>query len=179
MDKKLIIGGALVLFLVGAVGGNYAIQQFRQPPAPSSAAQTLIGTPMPPFTLQNLSGVSEDVNQWQGKVRIINFWATWCPPCKREIPHLIELQESYGKQGLQIIGIALDGKEAVNDYVNESGINYPILLGDNAIDVSEMLGNDMGILPYTVIVDQVGDITYLRYGEVERSTLESEIKKLL
>ncbi|MDZ4261960.1 MAG: TlpA disulfide reductase family protein, partial [Pseudomonadota bacterium] len=119
------------------------------------------------------------INQWQGKVRVINFWATWCPPCKREIPDLIELQASYGNQGLQIIGIALDNRAAVSEYVEESGINYPILLGDEAVEVAEKLGNDMGILPYTVIVDQLGNIAYVRYGEVQRDTLESEIKKLL
>lgn len=179
MNKKLIIGGALVLFVLGAVMGNYAIKLLRQPPAPSVATQSLIGSAMPQFSMLGLDSVREDINQWQGKVRVINFWATWCPPCKREIPDLIELQTSYGNQGLQIIGIALDNRAAVSEYVEESGINYPILLGDEAVEVAEKLGNDMGILPYTVIVDQLGNIVYVRYGEVQRNTLESEIKKLL
>lgn len=179
MNKKLIMGGAVVIFVIGAVIGNYAIKLLRQPPELSSATQSLIGAPLPQFSLLGLDGVREDINQWQGKVRVINFWATWCPPCKREIPALIELQESYGRQGLQIVGIALDNSEAVRDYVETSGINYPILLGDEAIEVSEKLGNDMGILPYTVIVDQLGNVAHVHYGEVERNTLDHEIKKLL
>lgn len=174
-----MMGGAVVVFAIGAVIGNYAIKLMRQPPEPSSATQTLIGAPLPQFSLLGLDGVREDINQWQGKVRVINFWATWCPPCTREIPAMIALQESYGRQGLQVIGIALDNNEAVQSYVKESGVNYPILLGDEAIKVSEQLGNDMGILPYTVIVDQLGNVAYIRYGEVERDTLENEIKKLL
>jgi len=178
MNKKLIMG-AVAVFVIGVVIGNYAIKWFRQPPEPSTATQSLIGTTLPQFSLVGLDGVREDVSQWQGKVRVINFWATWCPPCKREIPAMIELQESYGRQGLQIVGIAMDNSEAVQEYVKESAINYPILLGDDAIEIAEKLGNDMGLLPYTVIVDQTGAIAYIRYGEVDRDTLESEIKKLL
>lgn len=179
MNKKLVIGGAVVIFMIGAVVGNYAIKQLLQPPEPSSATQSLIGSPLPPFTLNGLDGVKKDIGQWQGKVRVINFWATWCPPCKREIPAMIKAQKSYGRQGLQIIGIALDNSEAVRAYVRESAINYPILLGDAAIEVSEKLGNDMGLLPYTVIVDQLGNVAYVHYGELDHATLESEIKKLL
>ncbi len=179
MNKKLVIAGSVAIFVVGAIAGNYAIKLQRQPPAPSSATQSLIGAPLPQFSLRALDGVVENSNQWQGKVRVINFWATWCPPCKREIPALIELQDSYGRQGLQVIGIALDNSIAVSEYVKESGMNYPSLLGDEAIEVSERLGNDMGILPYTLIVDQAGNITYVRYGEVDRDTLKNEIQKLL
>jgi len=179
MNKKVTMIGAIAVFVIGVVIGNYAIKLFRQPPEPSTATQSLIGTALPQFSLVGLDGVREDVGQWQGKVRVFNFWATWCPPCKREIPAMIELQESYGRQGLQIVGIAMDNREAVQEYVKESGINYPILLGDDAIEIAEKLGNDMGLLPYTVIVDQAGNITYIRYGEVERNALESEIKKLL
>lgn len=179
MNKKVTIAGAVILFVVGVLFGNYAIKWLRQPPEPSSATQSLIGTAVPPFSLVGLDGVQEDIAQWQGKVRVINFWATWCPPCKREIPAMIELQNQYGPQGLQTIGIALDNSEAVSAYVEESGINYPTLLGDEAIEVSEKLGNDMGVLPYTVIVDQAGNIAYVHYGELDRATLEAEIKKLL
>jgi thiol-disulfide isomerase/thioredoxin len=179
MNKKVIMGGAVVIFVIGAVIGNYAIKLMRQPPEPSTATQSLIGTALPQFSMLGLDGVREDVSQWQGKVRVINFWATWCPPCKREIPAMVALQESYGRQGLQIVGIALDNSEAVSEYVKESGINYPILLGDEAIGIAEKLGNDMGVLPYTVIVDQLGNVAYVHYGEMERDALENEIKKLL
>ncbi len=178
MNKKTLIG-AIALFLVGAVGGNFLIKSIKQPPEPSEATQSLIGSPLPEFSLIALDGVRENIKQWQGKVQIINFWATWCPPCKREIPALIDLQNEYQSQGLQVIGIALDKHDPVSEYVKKEGVNYPILLGSDAIEISERLGNDMGILPYTVIVDQVGNISYVKYGEADKETLEEKIKQLL
>jgi thiol-disulfide isomerase/thioredoxin len=181
MKKKLVMAGAIAFFLVGAIAGNYIVKQWRQSqvPEPSTQTQTLIGSPLPKFNLLALDGVRENSEQWLGKVQLINFWATWCPPCKREIPALIELQNEYRNHGLQIIGVAMDKREAVQDYVKEAGINYPILVGqDDVIDVSEQLGNDAGILPYTVITDQAGNIAYIKYGEVDRETVETEIKKL-
>jgi len=178
MNKKTIIG-ALALFFVGAIGGNFLVKSIKQPPEPSQETQSLIGSPLPEFSLVALDGVRENIKQWQGKVQIINFWATWCPPCKREIPVLIELQTEYAARGLQVIGIALDKREPVSEFADEAGINYPILLGSSAVEISEQLGNDMGILPYTVIVDQVGNISYVKYGEADRITLEEKIKLLL
>lgn len=180
MNKKLKLVGAVAIFAIGAVFGNYAIKMLNPPPAPSTATQSLIGSPLPAFNMLGIDGVREHSKQWLGKVQIINFWATWCPPCKREIPALIELQQQHGREGLQIIGIALDNAEAVRQYADEAGINYPTLVGDDdAIAISEQMGNDMGILPYTLIVDRNGNITYVKYGEAEKQTIEDEIKHLL
>ena len=180
MTKNQIIGSSIAIFLIGIVVGNYAVKLMHQPPEPSTATQSLIGSPLPQFSLPGLDGVKEDINQWQVKVRVVNFWATWCPPCKREIPAMIALQESFGPKRLQFVGISLDNKlETVKEFASKMGMNYPILLGDEAIDVAEKLGNDQGILPYTVIVDQLGNVAYVHYGELERADLEKEIKKLL
>ncbi|ALP52126.1 hypothetical protein Tel_02630 [Candidatus Tenderia electrophaga] len=180
MNNKQIIIGAVVIFLVGAVGGNYFIKMLRQPPEPSADTQQLIGLRVPSYSLLGLDGVRERSEQWLGKVQVINFWATWCPPCKREIPALIELQQDYANHNLQVIGIALDDVEPVRAYAQEMSINYPVLVGDSdAIEVAEQLGNDMGVLPYTVVTDQAGNIRFIRYGEVDRETLEAEIRKLI
>ena len=178
MNRKTTIG-ATILFIVGVIGGNIFVSSLRQPPEPSEQTQSLIGSPLPEFSLLGLDGVRENIKQWQGKALIINFWGTWCPPCKREIPALIDLQSNYQRHGLQVIGIALDRLEPVKDYVNENGINYPILLGDDAIDIAQLLGNDMGLLPYTVIVDQIGNVAYVKNGEADRAVLEEKIKELL
>ena len=179
-NKKIVMATAVIIFLVGAVLGDYVVKMFRQPPEPSEQTQSLIGTRVPQFSLLGLDGVKESGEQWLGKIQVINFWATWCPPCKREIPALIELQNDYRNHNLQVIGIALDEVEAVREFVKEMGINYPILVGQNdAADVSEQLGNDLGILPYTLITDQAGNITFIKYGEVDRETVENEIKKLI
>jgi len=181
MNKKMTWVGAILVFFIGAIGGNYIVKMLRQPPEPSAETQTLIGNPMPAFSLVGLDGVREESGQWIGKIQLINFWATWCPPCKREIPELVKLQEKYRSHGLQVVGIALDRDiEEIRKYAEEKGINYPVLTdAKEAADVAQRLGNDMGLLPYTLITDQAGNVAYIKYGEADRKTLEREIKKLL
>jgi len=180
MNKKNVMAITVAIVIFGAVIGNFAVNMFSQTSEPAAEAPSLIGSSLPEYRLLSLDGVRENGNQWLGKVQIINFWATWCPPCKREIPVLIKLQNDYKDRGLQVIGIALDEAEAVANYVKEHGINYPTLAGDDeVVEVSEKLGNDLGILPYTVIADRAGKISFIRYGEVDRQTVENEIKKLL
>jgi len=182
MNKKTIMAGTAAIFIFGAIIGNFAVNMYNQAPqsAAESEVETLIGSNLPEYRLLSLDGVRENSNQWLGKIQVINFWATWCPPCKREIPVLIKLQNDYKDRDLLVIGIALDEAEAVAKYVEEHGINYPTLAGeDDVVEVSEKLGNDLGILPYTVIADRAGRISFIRYGEVDRKTVENEINKLL
>jgi thiol-disulfide isomerase/thioredoxin len=80
----------------------------------------------------DLAGKAQALRQWQGKVLVLNFWAPWCPPCREEIPDFIRLQERHGQAGLQFVGVALDDPDKVAAFVDETGINYPILLGGDA-----------------------------------------------
>ncbi len=180
MSKKTTMIIAVALFIVGAVGGNYFIKMIKQPPEPSEQSRSLIGKPAPAFTLKALDGVPEESHQWLGKVQVLNFWATWCAPCQREIPVLIEIQNEYASRGVQIIGIAIDKKEQVERYAAEKGINYPVLVGeDDAIEVAIRHGNDVNLLPYTVFIDRDGKIAAMKYGEIDRKRLVEEIEKLL
>lgn len=118
--------------------------------------------------------------QWQGKVMVVNFWATWCPPCIAEIPEFIKIQKQYNKQGVQFIGIAIDQKSKVQAYAKETGMNYPVLLGDLAgIDLARRIGNAQGGLPYTVIVDRSGKIVTTQLGALSREKLVEIITPLL
>ena len=111
---------------------------------------------------------------------VVNFWATWCPPCLAEIPEFIQLQKQYGKQGVQFIGIAIDQKSKVQAYAQEVGMNYPVLLGDLAgIDLARRIGNAQGGLPYTVILDRSGKIVTTQLGALSHEKLEGIIKPLL
>jgi thiol-disulfide isomerase/thioredoxin len=118
--------------------------------------------------------------QWQGKVMVVNFWATWCPPCIAEIPEFIKFQKQYAKQGVQFVGIAIDQKSKVQAFAEEKGMNYPVLLGDLAgIDLARRIGNKEGGLPYTVIVDRSGKIVTTQLGTLSREKLEEIVKPLL
>lgn len=128
----------------------------------------------------DLSEKIQPLAQWQGKIMVINFWATWCPPCRAEIPEFIRFQKQYEKQGVQFIGIAIDQKNKVADYAKEVGMNYPILLGDLAgIDLAKRIGNTEGGLPYTVIVGRNGQIVSTQLGTLSFEKLEATVKPLL
>ena len=150
------------------------------PPAPQTNTEDLTGKPSPDFSLMDVSGRSRNVSEWQGKVLVINFWATWCPPCLEEIPHFINLQDKYGDQGLQFLGIALEDVDAVTSFANKLGINYPILLGEQeVIKLGVKLGNRIGGLPYTVILDRSGNINFIKVGPLSVSEAEQIITSLL
>jgi thiol-disulfide isomerase/thioredoxin len=118
--------------------------------------------------------------QWKDKVIVLNFWATWCPPCRAEIPEFIRFQKQYGAQGVQFIGVAIDQKNKVQDFAKEVGMNYPVLLGDLAgIDLAKRIGNNEGGLPFSVIVDRTGKVVLTQLGTISYEKLETVIKPLL
>jgi peroxiredoxin len=136
---------------------------------------SMVGKTAPDFSLKSLDGKTVKLSSLKGKVVILDFWATWCPPCRAEIPDFIELQKQYGKKGLVIIGIALDKKDAVQKFVKSNKINYKILMGDDAIT-----GAYGGIeaIPTTFVLgkDQVIKKQYV--GQVQKEVFEKDIKEL-
>lgn len=137
-------------------------------------------TPLAEFSLPDISGKQHNSNEWQGKIRIINFWATWCAPCRKEIPEFIALQEKYAANNVQFIGIAVDDKTAVIDYLKTININYPILIGgDAAMAQAQHLGNRIGALPYTVVVNAQGQVIYQQAGEFSTEQVVQVITPLL
>jgi peroxiredoxin len=130
----------------------------------------------PAFTLQNLDGKNVKLSDFKGKVTIIDFWATWCPPCRAEIPDFIDLYKTYQKKGLVIIGIALDDKPKVQKFVKDQKINYPILLGNQ--EIANLYGGISGI-PTTFIIDRKGEIIKTFVGQRSKEDFETIIKGLL
>ena len=131
-------------------------------------------------TLPDLEGKNQPISQWRGNVLVVNFWASWCEPCRAEIPEFIELQQKFGDKGLVFIGIAVDQKEKAAAFSKEIGINYPILVGDlNAMTLAGAAGNRQGALPFTVVIDRSGRITGTKLGRLSQSKLESMFKPLL
>lgn len=191
-NRRLIM--PIIMLLLAAAAG-FSLYQFTQKQIanPTAALATtlpalktpatlkgLIGAPRPDFTLPDLENKPRNIGEWGGKVVLINFWATWCPPCRREMPGFIELKEQYGPQGFEIVGIAIDTPDLVQDFADAIGVNYPILHGQmDATKISTEYGNHMGALPYSILIDRAGKIHSLRAGELAKPLLEEQLKTLL
>ena len=136
-----------------------------------------IGQPAPDFELSTLDGKAVHLSDYRGKAVVLNFWATWCDPCKVEMPWLVDLQQRYGPQGLQIVGVAMDdsGKDAIQTFAQQMGVNYVVLQGKNAV------GDAYGATGYptTVYIDRNGKVLNHILGLVSKSEIEDNIKQAL
>ena len=131
------------------------------------------------FTLTDLDGNDVDLSAYKGKVILLDFWATWCGPCKVEIPYFIDLYETYREQGLQVLGFDVDDPlPQLTQYAQKMGMNYPILIGEGREDVLEAFGPMIG-LPTTVIIGRDGTICSSHTGLNEKTVFEEAIKALL
>ena len=129
--------------------------------------------------LPDLKGVPQPVEQWRGRVLVVNYWATWCAPCREEIPGFVRLQARHGARGLQFVGIAIDQPGRVTAFAREFGINYPLLIGGmDDLDVLKRAGNRQAVLPYTVIFDRTGQIVSRQPGGLKEGRLEELVKPL-
>lgn len=130
--------------------------------------------------LSDVKGESQTLESWRGRVLVINFWATWCAPCREEIPEFVRMQERYGAQGLQFIGIAFDQPEKVSEFAREFGINYPLLMGGlDTMALMRETGNRIGVLPFTLVMDRQGNVTSRHPGGLKEAKLEAVIRPLL
>ncbi len=162
---------ALLLALTAFAAGLYF---GHRPPSiqanPSGAAvQELLRLELP-----TAEGTPQALSQWQGQWRIINYWATWCPPCREEMPEFSRLQKEYRAKGVQFIGIALDSSENVAAFSQATPTAYPLLVASpSAIRNLKALGNEQGALPYTLIIDPKGTVRETRLGSLSAAELRT------
>ncbi len=161
-----IVAAAMLYF------GFHMARRSGPPPAITKSG------PAPDFTLQSLDGQSMRLSDLRGKAVLLNFWATWCSPCKIEMPWFIELQKQYGAQGLQIVGVAMDdsSKEDIAKFAKDMGVNYPVLLGKEA--VGEAYGG-VPALPESFFIGRDGKIVDKIIGLRGKADIEDSIKKAL
>ena len=171
---------AWVTLAVALLVGLQVWQDWSRRAESREGGTSLLRSPRPAFALEDLEGRRRAVREWDGKVLAINFWATWCPPCRREIPAFNALQKEYGARGLQFLGVAVDDPDQVRAFLQEVPVDYPVLVGEQeAMEVAVRYGNEAGVLPFTAIVDRQGRIAYLRYGELSEELAREVIESLL
>ncbi|MCH8335943.1 MAG: TlpA family protein disulfide reductase [Proteobacteria bacterium] len=177
MNRNFVV----VLLLAGLIAAGIAVYVFQNQQQ-EIEVQPLAEVPTPvvverlDFSLPDLDGNVRKLSDWDGKARLVNFWATWCAPCRREIPLLKRTQETHAGNNLQIIGIAVDFLEPVQTYAAEIDFNYPILVGqEDAMAAAEASGLEFIGMPFTMVIAPGGELLKTHIGEI----VESHIEKIL
>lgn len=146
---------------------------------PTAPASQTAAAPVA-FNFPDLDGKQRHLNEWAGQVVLVNFWAPWCPPCRKEMPALMELQEKYAPRGLTVVGITIDTRDNAQNFADSLGINFPIVIGEeDGLELAQTLGNKVGALPYTVVLDRQGRIAYTHRSEITLEQAEQAVLPLL
>jgi len=175
LKRNIVIFGLLIVVIAGMILAG----KFRPPSSADRFDQANFkGKPAPDFELETLEGQKIKLSDYKGKAVVLNFWATWCAPCKAEMPWFVDLQQRYAGQGLQIIGVAMDdaSKEDIAKFAKDMGVNYPILLGQE--EVAAKYG-DVQFLPTTFYIDRSGNLMDRVFGFTERRHIEDSVQKAL
>ena len=184
--RRIVFTVAVMLVAMGAASGGVLLWRSMHPPpmtmtpvaggdasAPPVAqvsGEVKVGDRRPDLSLHDTDGRLRSISEWDGSLLIVNFWATWCPPCLEEIPTFVALQERFAEAGVVFLGIALDSPERVKAFIQAQGMNYESLHGEkDAIDATRAFGNQYGGLPFTAMVGRDGRIVHLQQGIMEET----------
>ena len=173
MNKKILVFVAIAI--LSAVFGAY-VSVKKQPSikSDSQAVESLVKANIP-----DTQGQTHALSEWRGKVLLVNFWATWCPPCVEEMPELVDLQNSSEIKNLQIIGIGIDSPSNIQQFTKKFQISYPILVaGMEGSEIARALGNQAGGLPFTVLLDAEGRIRQTYLGRLNMNQVKADLANL-
>jgi thiol-disulfide isomerase/thioredoxin len=165
----------LAVAAIAAAAGFYFNTTHQPSPSAEGAAGILLRA-----SLTDLAGKPQRLDQWQGRVLVVNFWATWCAPCREEIPALMKVQRKHDSKSVQIVGIALDSADKVREYAAEMNIDYTLLLGGmDTLGMMKEAGNKAGVLPYSLVMDRTGRLIHAHAGALTESALDQLLAPLL
>ncbi len=169
MSRPASLAGLVVVACAALAAGYYfARGQSPSGPAPApEAPRPVVPDIRPVFELADQDGVRRSITEWDGRALMINFWATWCPPCRREIPLLNDLRARYAPRGFEVIGVAVDFRDDVLAYMRDTPIDYPVLIGEqDGLDAARSFGMETMGFPFTVFTDTQGRIVTIHLGEL-------------
>ena len=175
LNKLVSPIGALILIVSIGLATSYFANQPVVEQVNNSPTQVLFAATFP-----DENGKPQSLKQWQGKIIVLNFWATWCPPCREEMPELSALHSEYQDKNVVVIGISLDEIALIKEFTETTDISYPLLAAeDTGMELAAALGNNKGALPYTLIIKPDGSIAKTYFGRVSKALLEKTLKPLL
>ena len=149
-------------------------------PGQASQLDPAAGARVLALTLPDADGQMHDLSQWRGQIVVVNFWATWCPPCRDEIPDFVTLSQTHRNNGVRFVGLSIDSAANVADFRAELDVPYPLLVGNaDVLNLATTLGNPAQALPFTLILDRQGLIRHARVGRLSKTELAGRIDALL
>ncbi len=167
-----IVGISLLALFAGVLTSQWI---FKTGLASDPAIKAFFANPW-----QTPDGKSVDTNEWRGKVLVVNFWASWCPPCVEEMPALDKLQREFSSQNVLFVGIGIDSPSNIREFLAKTPVSYPIVIGGlEGSNLSKQLGNAQGALPYTIVINAKGKATSSKLGKISEEELRSAIKSVL
>ena len=167
-----IVGISLVALVAGAITSRWI---YKTGLASDPAIKAFFANPW-----QTPDGKLVDTEKWRGKVLVVNFWASWCPPCVEEMPTLDKLQGEFKSQNVLFVGIGIDSPSNIREFLEKTPVSYPIVIGGlEGSNISKQMGNSQGALPYTIVINAQGKATSSKLGKISEEELRKSIKSAL